>query len=171
MDAPPDIERLIEDWRGPLVGLLAAWGCSADEAAELAQDSLVEAYLGRARLRGGLDRPEVVGPWLRGIARNLFRARRRRRWRRREQPLADEPPGPERQEDRRLEALREALARLPEPLRAVLYLHYLEGTPVRRVAALLELPESTVESRLTVARRRLRERLAHLDPTRDPSHG
>jgi len=157
-----DIEHLIATWRGPLVGLFAGWGASWADASALAQDTLVEAYLGRARLRGDGEDARVVGPWLRGIARNLWRSSRRRRALRREEELTPEnAPAPDaQQEDQRLEALRRAIAKLPEKHRTVLYLHYLEETSVREVAALLELPEKTIEGRLYTARNALRERLA-----------
>ena len=83
-------------------------------------------------------------------------------WRRRSErlrPVGEAPehesePEPER--DPREAALREAVARLPEALRTVLYLRYLEDTPVREVAALLGVSEKTVEGRLYRARERLR---------------
>ena len=157
-----DIETLIETWRGPLVGLLAGWGVPWNEAQELAQDTLVEAYLGRERLRGDASDARVVGPWLRGIARHLFAARGRRHWRRRETELQAEAlpaAASEGEEDASLVALRRAMDQLPERHRLVLYLHYLESTPVRQVAALLGTPESTVEGRLHRARKLLRERV------------
>jgi RNA polymerase sigma factor (sigma-70 family) len=160
----PDVEKeigaWIEAWRGPLVGLLLAWGAGRSEAAEVAQDTLVEAWLGRARLRGDLDDSAAAGPWLQGIARNLLRSRRRAAGRRREEELAHEPAQSARVEDERLEVLRRELARLPEELRTVVYLFYLERTSVLQVAGLLGLPPTTVESRLQQARRALRERVA-----------
>jgi RNA polymerase sigma factor (sigma-70 family) len=154
-----NVEAWIEAWRGPLVGLLLAWGAGRSEAAEVAQDTLVEAWLGRARLRGDLDDAAAAGPWLQGIARNLLRSRRRAAGRRREEELAHEPSQHAGVEDERLEVLRREMARLPEELRTVLYLFYLERTSVRQVAGLLGLPSTTVESRLQQARRALRERL------------
>ena len=165
-----DVERLIETWRGPLTGLFAGWGAAWSDAAELAQDTLVEAYLSRDRLRGDAEDSTVTGPWLRGIARNLFRSWSRRRFRRREEELVpvDERATPS-QEDEHLEALREAMAQLPEEPRTVLYLHYLEETGVREIAALLGISEKAVEGRLYRARGALRERLerAPLNATRE----
>lgn len=162
MDA--EIERLIDTWRGPLTGLLAGWGAGWAEAAELAQDALVEAWLGRGRLRGELADPAACGPWLRGIARNLWRVRRRARRREELGVAALEPAatraGPDGAvHDARLETLRAELARLPARLREVLYMHYLEETGVREVAALLGVTPKAVESRLYQARRELRRRL------------
>lgn len=162
-----EVERLIETWRGPLTGLLAGWGAGWAEASELAQDALVEAWLGRERLRGELADASAAGPWLRGIARNLWRARQRQR--RREAPrepgaaleLADTGGSiaTSGHDQERLERLRAELARLPEALRVVLYMHYLEETGVREVAGLLGVTPKAVESRLYQARRELRRRL------------
>ncbi len=156
-----DIEQLIETWRGPLTGLVAGWGASWTDAAELAQDTLVEAYLQRGRLRGDPNDAAVLGPWLSGVARNKYRNWSRKQGRRREENLAVDTASPESADevDDQLGELREAMARLPEPLRTVLYLHYLEDIRVREVAALLDVPEKTVEGRLHRARERLREHL------------
>ena len=167
MGVDAEVERLIETWRGPLTGLLAGWGAGWAEAAELAQDALVEAWLGRGRLRGELADASAAGPWLRGIARNLWRVRQRERQREdpREPAAAFDLAGSDGsvaasgQDQQRLERLRDELARLPEKLRVVLYMHYLEETGVREVAGLLGVTPKAVESRLYQARRELRRRL------------
>src|SRR5688572_2036595 len=84
-----DIERSIETWSAPLVGLLAGWGAPWRDATDLAQDALVEAYLARDRFVSDADDPSAMGPWLRGIARHLFLAWQRRAARRREEVLED----------------------------------------------------------------------------------
>jgi RNA polymerase sigma-70 factor (ECF subfamily) len=52
-----------------------------------------------------------------------------------------------------------AIDDLPEKLRVVIVLAAIEGHGMRDVAALLEIPEGTVKSRLFEARRKLEERL------------
>jgi RNA polymerase sigma-70 factor (ECF subfamily) len=153
-----DVEDLVETWRGPLTGLIAVWGASFPDAAELAQDTLAEAYVSRARLRGDPRDPRVAGPWLRGIARNLHAAWMRKRDRTRELGAAHEPAqAPAREiEDERLADLRRAIVRLPRKEREVVYLHYLEETSVRTVAAMLGASEKAVEGRLQRARALLR---------------
>jgi RNA polymerase sigma-70 factor (ECF subfamily) len=157
-----DVEQLIETWRGPLTGMIAGWGVPFRDAAELAQDTLVEAYLARERLRGDPHDPRVIGPWLRGVARNLHAAWARKRRTRREEPLAGQggEPAPDADQDPRLEALRRALKGLPAQHREVLYMHYLEETSVRAVAGLLGVTEKTVEGRLHRARRMLRDAMS-----------
>lgn len=52
-----------------------------------------------------------------------------------------------------------AIDALPEKLRIVVVLAAMDGHDIREVAALLDVPEGTVKSRLFMARKELRERL------------
>lgn len=154
-DLDPDLARWLAHFRGPLVGLLASRGADWALAEELAQDAFAEAWLGRARLRGGIDDLDAVGAWLRGIALNLLRTRLRTQ--RRLEPLPRiEPPAPPSVPDERLELLRRAFADLRPEFQELLRMHYLEATTAREVAALLGITQKAVEGRLYQARRALR---------------
>ena len=52
-----------------------------------------------------------------------------------------------------------AIDQLPERLRVVIVLAAIEGHGVKDVAALLDVPEGTIKSRLFDARKELQERL------------
>jgi RNA polymerase sigma-70 factor (ECF subfamily) len=52
-----------------------------------------------------------------------------------------------------------AIDALPEKLRIVVVLAAMDGHDIREVAALLDVPEGTVKSRLFMARKKLKERL------------
>jgi RNA polymerase sigma-70 factor (ECF subfamily) len=54
----------------------------------------------------------------------------------------------------------QAIDDLPEKLRLVIVLAGIEGHDMHEVAALLDVPEGTVKSRLFLARKQLRERLS-----------
>lgn len=154
----PEFAILVARWRGPLVGMLRAWGVV--DAVELAQDVLAEAWLGRARFTGSWEDDTRVGPWLRGIARNVNATATRKRSRGpiRADVDVDRVVAPRTEQDASSErgaVVRSAIARLPDKLRAPIWMHYLERTPVRRVAALLGVREKTVEGRLYRARREL----------------
>jgi RNA polymerase sigma-70 factor (ECF subfamily) len=56
--------------------------------------------------------------------------------------------------------LERALAELPDGARAVVLLHDLEGCTHQEIADRLGIPAGTSKSRLSEARRRLRQRLA-----------
>lgn len=60
----------------------------------------------------------------------------------------------------RAEHLWAAIEELPEKLRLVVVLAGIEGHDMREVAALLDVPEGTVKSRLFLARKQLKERLS-----------
>ena len=144
-----DLAELIDTYRGPLVGLIASWGAPWADAAELAQDSFAEAYLNRASCHGDWSKPEVFGPWLRGVALNVYRNWARGR-RRRERvvkfdsaavELAVDPPTPEPSEQ--IQRLRQAIEQLPVHQRQVVLMHYLEDAKVHEIAMLLSVSVKT----------------------------
>ena len=57
-------------------------------------------------------------------------------------------------------SLREAVAALPEKLRAPVVLHYTEGASEEEIATILRIPKGTVKSRLNRARMLLRRFLS-----------
>ncbi len=157
------IDNWIKTWRAPLTALIAGWGAPWSDAAELAEDTLVEGYLARDSFRGDPEDPQTVGPWLRGVARNLFIARLRQSRRRRTEPLdpdsVAQPSVADDGEDPRLDDVRVAMRNMPERLREVLYLRYLEESSLTDISALLGLSIRAVEGRLHRARTHLRRRL------------
>src|SRR5207253_10888763 len=130
-----DLATLIAAYRGPLIGLIASWGAPWSDAIDLAQDSFAEAWLNRESCRGDWNEPEVFGRWLRGVALNQYRNWARGRRRREAHVVtldatvleqAAGTPNPE--PDEELDALRQAIERLPVKLRQVVLMHYLEET-------------------------------------------
>jgi RNA polymerase sigma-70 factor (ECF subfamily) len=161
--------------RVSLVRLCAYLSGDYDAAEDLAQETLVIAWQIRERLSDSSGAPA----WLAAIARNVCR-----RWieRQRREPIvsvgrevgATEPPTgdlwnclPEasplpavRLEHNELTwLLDQALARLPQPTRAALVLHEVEGLPQAEVAARLQLTETAVAVRLHRGRLLLRRLL------------
>ena len=70
---------------------------------------------------------------------------------------ADVQPGVE---DDINQTIRDALSTLGELSYNVIHLHYLHGLSVKEIAAICNIPEGTVKSRLYTARGKLRELLA-----------
>jgi RNA polymerase sigma-70 factor (ECF subfamily) len=104
------------------------------------------------------------------VARHTAAHSHRARTRRREVPSGELPEVPDRSEafasPERLAQRRQmwtlvagALATMGESLRAV-FVHDLEGMPRNEIAALLNVPEGTVASRLRLARKQLRTLVA-----------
>ena len=128
------------------------------DAEDVAQEALVRAYQNLASLR---DR-ERFRAWLVRICWRMAIDHRRSGKRRllREQAAASEPQADA--EDLAAQSefrgrMWRAIDELPEPLRVVAVLAGIEGYQMNELAALLELPEGTVKSRLHQARKRLAE--------------
>jgi RNA polymerase sigma factor (sigma-70 family) len=158
-----ELTDIIDRFRGPLIGLIVSWGANYIDAAEIAQDSLADAYLNRDSCLGNWQEPEVFGAWLRGFARNHFRNAFRSKKRREKRVISvaasvleatpNRLPTPV---DERLERLRDAIEALPMKMKQAVIMHYLETTTVKDVAALLSVPPKTIEGRLYQARRELK---------------
>ena len=160
-----ELSPLIARFRGPLIGLLHAWGAQPADAVEIAQDVFAEAYVGRDRFRGSWENDGEVGAWLRGIAMNLHRSRSRKVGR--TEPLGErefeqprEEPEPEAASE-----VRAAIDRLRGQWKTVLLMYYVEKSGLAEIAALLGITERAVEGRLHRARNELKARLA---PERSP---
>jgi RNA polymerase sigma-70 factor, ECF subfamily len=74
--------------------------------------------------------------------------------------IPGDEPAPESFYEERKRQLHDALNRLPAEFREVLVLYEIEGWSYKQMASALNLPAGTVMSRLSRARRRLREELA-----------
>jgi len=137
-----------------------------DLAQDVAQEALVAAYLGLAKL----SEPKRFGAWLRGIARNTARRAVRELARIRglsaQLVLPTEPAEltllPHDCAERAESALlvRAALSNVGERGREVLALHYLGGQSYAEIASFLGVTEVAVQGRLQRARREIRKELA-----------
>lgn len=140
------------------------------DAEDVAQDAFVRAHraYGRLRDRNRFRAWLVRTTWR--LALDRQRADRRRSARELRAGPAPEPTTADRAaEGERAALLWQAIDALPEKLRAAIVLAGIEGYDVREVAALLDVPEGTVKSRLFLARQRLR---AHLQSsTGSQRHG
>jgi RNA polymerase sigma factor (sigma-70 family) len=130
------------------------------EAEDVAQETLLRAYMGLSNLR----EPERFGAWLAGIALNLARMSLRRRATY-ERVLARVSATPEADVFEERDLVRDAVELLPPRERDVVVLHYLEDLPCEEIAGLLDTTPGTVRVRLHRARTRLRAELApQLEP-------
>ncbi len=121
-------------------------------------DAISEAILKAWQKRSTLCKEEYFDTWLtRILIRECVNIQRRQK---RTLPMETppEPPPPADNEDLRL-----ALDALPQKLRAVTVMHYMEGLDIREIADALRVPRGTVSSRLHDARVRLRSLLKEDD--------
>ena len=143
----------------PIVG-------NADDALDVVQETFLQALTHLESFR----RSSRFYTWLYRIAYNCAVGALRRRGRTTsvdriveeigecfESPVEAPDAKSKREDD--VQALREALAKLPEEYRAPIVLREIEGANYERIAEVLEIPIGTVRSRLHRARSALREAL------------
>lgn len=148
------------------------------DASDLAQETFVKIYQNRTKF----DADQRFSTWLYAIASNLVRDRYR--WRSRHQQVSidaenqqDESslidtltavetlPDEDMQTEERAEAVRQAVAALPEELKQPLILAVYEELPQAEIATILKCSVKAVETRIYRARHQLRAALAGVMPT------
>ena len=142
---------------------------SAEDAHDVAQDAFVHAFEKLSSFRGD----SAFYSWLFRIALNAAVSRHRRQRRvpvsidvaRQNfghEPTDTHPPASPAfgiEQSERQEAVRRALAELPEDFRSVLVLKELDGLKYEQIAEILECPVGTVRSRIHRGRIELRKKL------------
>jgi len=131
------------------------------EAEDVAQDAFLKAFRKLSKLR----EPEKFRAWVARMSFRLALNRRRARARaeRRDTGWMEMTAKPASTAESMVaqrefhSRLRDEIGRLPEKLAAVLLLCGMEELSTKEAAALLQIPEGTVRSRLHLARRRLLE--------------
>ncbi len=151
------IDECIERYGTRLYGLCRYLCANPSDADDLYQDTWLRVlkYISR------YDPSRAFEPWLTGICVNTYRSALRRAAR---HPLlsfsADgiAAPEPEKEDYSPLHA---AIDRLPKKLRLTVILYYFEDMDIAAAADALSVPPGTVKSRLSRARRLLKEALIH----------
>ncbi len=148
-----------------------AWGIvrNAHDAEDLAQEAFVKAYENIGRFHGG----QPFGPWIYRIVTNASLDVLKHRNKFRHEELTEviaEREQASRRDDATLPAMSHelaqridaALSELPEMQRIVARLHLVEEFDHDEIAGMMDLSEGTVRSHLSLARKKLREKLADL---------
>lgn len=125
----------------------------SDEADDIAQESLVKAYLSC----DGLKEPAKFKAWLYRIGFNTFFSHRRAVRPTTTLDDAPETEAPERSDNAfRYQTLYAALDRIPERERTSILLYYMEGYSVREISGIVEVSEEAVRQHLSRGRSHLR---------------
>jgi RNA polymerase sigma factor (sigma-70 family) len=145
---------LVDRYRSVIYALACHHLRNAEDARDVAQEAFVQGFLRLGQLRD----PDRFVAWLRQITLNECR-----RWHRCRRPTALSEPAPASSLDvegvvGRL-AVEQALECLSEATRLTLRLYYMRRYSLREIADFLDVPVSTVKSRLRDARARLRREL------------
>lgn len=135
------------------------------DAEDATQDAFIRAFQNLRQY----DLSRKFSTWLFTVAANVAKNTLRKRRREKEPPLPemDGDPAEEVQSDFRIEAVRRAVAELPENYRAPVVLYYWHGLPLEEIGEVLGLPVGTVKTRLHRARALIRARLMEQGVIRD----
>ena len=168
---PQAFGLLVRRWQGPIRRLCERMTGDPHRAEDLAQETFARLLVNAKTYRSSAR----FSTFLWRIALNLCCDELRKAGRRPEatgdcasedgpsqiEAAAAGDAGPHALADRRerAELVRGALAALPEHYRCVVVLRHYEGLKFREIAAVLEIPEGTVKSRMAEALNRLRQAL------------
>ncbi|MBA2620660.1 MAG: RNA polymerase sigma factor [Acidobacteria bacterium] len=161
--------EIIKRWERKIFALCFGMLGREDEARDAAQETFIAAYRNLKNFRGEAK----VSSWLHRIAVNQCLTTKRRAKTRSESFLDDETNAEEKvfvaparlsparttEHNERLKVIRQAVSSLPPDFRQVIIMKEFEEMTFQEIADTLELPLSTVKSRVYTALKQLRMKL------------
>lgn len=161
--------EIVRRWERKIFALCFGMLGREDDARDAAQEAFIAAYRNLSNFRGEAK----VSSWLHRIAVNQCLTTKRRQKTRSEDFIDDESreeervfvaaarysPANEAEQAERLKVVRQAVGALPNDLRQVVVMKEFEEMTFQEISETLELPLSTVKSRLYTALKQLRMRL------------
>jgi len=159
-------DELVRRHQAAIITLVRVLTSGRGDADDLAQEVFVRAWKSLRSFRGD----STFRTWLHRVAINVVRTSQSRQGRflRMFTRASVETPEPESADEpvdaalARRQVIDRALATLPDDLRVAVTLRDLQGLDYKEIAAALDVPIGTVESRIFRARQRLRPLLAPL---------
>lgn len=166
---PEAFGEIVKRWERKIFALCFGMLSREDDARDAAQECFIAAYRNLKNFRGDAK----VSSWLHRIAVNQCLTIKRRAKTRSEDFLGDEEGAEERvfvaparlspsrttEQNERLAVIRQAVVSLPPDLRQVIVMKEFEEMTFQDISETLELPLSTVKSRLYTALKQLRMKL------------
>ena len=166
---PDAFGEIVRRWERKIFALCFGMLGREDDARDAAQEAFIAAYRNLKNFRGDAK----VSSWLHRIAVNQCLTTKRRQKSRAEDFLDDEDGAAERtfiasplkspakvtEQAERLTLVRQAVGALPTDLRQVIVMKEFEEMTFQEISETLELPLSTVKSRLYTALKQLKMRL------------
>ena len=168
-------DEIVRRWQRRIHALCTGLLASAEDARDATQETFLAAFRNLKGFRGEAR----VSSWLHRIAINQCISRQRRARVRAETPLDEEvnpnnaqsivasdreSPARQVESSDRTEAVRRAVGALPPELRQIVIMKEFEELSFQEIAGVLDLPLSTVKSRLYTALKQLRLRLEKHSP-------
>ena len=169
---PDAFGEIVKRWERKIFALCFGMLSREDEAKDAAQETFIAAYRNLSKFRGDAK----VSSWLHRIAINQCLTTKRRAKTRSESFLDDEEntaekvfvapshlsPSKTTEQNERLNIVRQAVSSLPEDLRQVVVMKEFEDMTFQEISDNLDLPLSTVKSRLYTALKQLRTKLEQI---------
>jgi RNA polymerase sigma-70 factor, ECF subfamily len=166
---PDAFGEIVKRWERKIFALCFGMLGREDEAKDAAQETFINAYRNLNKFRGDAK----VSSWLHRIAVNQCLTTKRRQKTRSEDFLDDEENADEKffvapsrllpsktsEQNERLFLVRQAINSLPVDLREVIVMKEFEEMTFQEISVSLQLPLSTVKSRLYTALKQLRMKL------------
>lgn len=161
--------EIVRRWERKIFALCYGMLGREEEAGDAAQETFIAAYRNLANFRGDAK----VSSWLHRIAVNQCLTRKRREKTRGETSLendddsktsaafvsAGQSPAKQTEQNERMELVRRAVNALPIELKQVIVMKEFEEMTFQEIADTLDLPLSTVKSRVYTALKQLKMRL------------
>lgn len=168
-DDPEAFGEIVRRWERKIFALCFGMLGREDEARDAAQEAFIAAYRNLKSFRGDAK----VSSWLHRIAVNQCLTTKRRQKSRSEEYIDDDDGTAERvfvaaahhspenkaEKVERLKLIRNAVGALPGDLRQVIVMKEFEEMTFQEISETLELPLSTVKSRLYTALKQLKMKL------------
>jgi RNA polymerase sigma-70 factor (ECF subfamily) len=166
---PEAFGEIVRRWERKIFALCFGMLGREDDARDAAQEAFIAAYRNLANFRGEAK----VSSWLHRIAVNQCLTIKRRAKTRSEEFLDDDDGGEERifiaplhkspsrqaEQFERLKLVRTAVSSLPTDLKQVIVMKEFEDMTFQEISETLEIPLSTVKSRLYTALKQLKMKL------------
>lgn len=166
---PEAFGEIVKRWERKIFALCFGMLSREDDARDAAQETFIAAYRNLSNFRGEAK----VSSWLHRIAVNQCLTKQRRAKVRAESYLEDEAetnqmvfaaasgasPARKTEQNERLQFVRQAVGSLPPELRQVIVMKEFEELTFQEISDALDLPLSTVKSRLYTALKQLRMKL------------
>lgn len=121
---------------------------------DLAQETFIKAYSNVRNFRG----LSSFKTWLYRIAYNEYISNMRKQRDVGMDELPDIAAGDD--DDDRVDSVHEAIARLEDPIKAIVVLHYIEDQTIKDISKALDMPEGTVKVYLMRGRERIKKIIA-----------
>lgn len=168
-ESPEAFGEIVRRWERKIFGLCFGMLGREDDARDACQEAFISAYRNISKFRGEAK----VSSWLHRIAVNQCLTIKRRQKSRAEDFIDEESGEEERvfvaalsyspanraEKTERMSLVRQAVGALPSDLRQVIVMKEFEEMTFQEISETLELPLSTVKSRLYTALKQLKMRL------------